>query len=252
MTDPFRPIPWMRLTAGLVAVYALFHQLATVLGSTRGQAGIIVGAAVCLATIAAQVMLFGQRPRAAVRWLGLGRPSSAGLVAALAIGLLLVLVIPVFARVRGVSLEPYPGWLWLVPGLFAQGGIAEEILFRGYLFHHIREGRPFWRAALLALGPFAAVHLWLFVTMPWPVALASIALAVAVTPPLAYLFELGGNTIWGPAVLHFVIQGAVKVIQLPGEGGSVFPVVWMAACASLPWLVFLVRRPVRPQRDLSQ
>ena len=166
---------------------------------------------------------------------------------ALAIGLLLVLVIPVFALVRGVSVEPYPGWLWLVPGLFAQGGIAEEILFRGYLFYHIREGRPFWRAARLSLGPFAAVHLLLFVTMSWPVALASVGLAVAATPPSAYLFELGGNTIWGPAMLHFVIQGAVKVIQLRGEEGSLFPIVWMAACASLPWLVFLVRGPVRPQ-----
>jgi membrane protease YdiL (CAAX protease family) len=237
----------MRLTAGLLAVYALFHQLAATLGSNRGQAGIRVGTAVVLATIAVQVVLFGQDPRAAIRWLGLGRPTSSGLIAALAIGLLLGLVVPAFALVRGVSVEPYLGWLWLLPGLFAQAGVAEEILFRGYLFRHVREGRPFWRAVLLGLGPFAAVHLVLFRTMPWPIALAAVALAVAATPPLAYLFELGGNTIWGPAILHFVIQGAVKVIQLPGEESPLFPIIWMVACASLPFLVFLVRRPVLPQ-----
>ena len=217
------------------------------MGSNRGQAGILVGAVVVLATIAVQVVLFGQDFRVAVRWLGLGCPTSPGLIAALAIGLLIGLVIPLFALVRDVSVELYPGWLGLLPGLFAQAGVAEEILFRGYLFRHVRAGRPFWRAVLLGLAPFAAVHLMLFQTMPWPVALAAVALAVAVTPPLAYLFELGGNTIWGPAILHFVIQGAVKVTQLPDEESPLFPIVWMAACASLPFLVFLVRRPVLPQ-----
>jgi membrane protease YdiL (CAAX protease family) len=41
----------------------------------------------------------------------------------------------------------YPGWTLLVGGLFAQAGIAEEVLFRVYLFRHIREGRAFWPAA---------------------------------------------------------------------------------------------------------
>jgi hypothetical protein len=67
-----------------------------------------------------------------------------------------------------------------------------------------------------------------------------------VTPPLAYLFELGGNTIWGPAILHFVIQAVVKVTTLSDGDGPVFPIVWMATCASVPFLVFLVRRPVLP------
>ena len=52
-----------------------------------------------------------------------------------------------------------------LPGLFAQAGIAEELLFRGYLFGHLREGRSFWRAALLSMPPFLAVHLLLFFQM---------------------------------------------------------------------------------------
>ena len=64
--------------------------------------------------------------------------------------------------------------LWLVPGLFAQAGIAEEVLFRGYLFRHAREGRDFWRAALVAAGLFVTVHLLMFLMLPWPIALASL------------------------------------------------------------------------------
>ena len=102
-----------------------------------------------------------------------------------------------------------------MPGLFAQAGIAEEVLFRGYLFGHLRRGRSFWRAALLSMLPFVAVHLLLFATMPWPIAAAALLLAVIVAFPLARLYELGGATIWAPALLHFVIQGTVKIVVFP-------------------------------------
>ncbi len=128
---------------------------------------------------------------------------------------MLALVVPVFAMVQGSTLTLLPGWLALVPGLFAQGGIAEEVLFRGYLFGHLRRGRTFWRAAALSMLPFAAVHLLLFTTMPWPIALAALTLSVALSVPLAHLFELGGSTIWAPALLHAVIQGAVKIVVFP-------------------------------------
>ncbi len=35
----------------------------------------------------------------------------------------------------------------------AQAGIAEEVLFRAYLYGQPRDGRSFWRAAALASGP---------------------------------------------------------------------------------------------------
>jgi len=80
------------------------------------------------------------------------------------------------------------------------------VLFRGYLFGHVREGRPFWRAATVSCAPFVAVHLFMFLTLPWPIALASVLLAAILSFPLAYLFELGGRTIWAPAFLHFIVQ----------------------------------------------
>lgn len=167
---------------------------------------------------------------------------SRGLLTAAALCVLLLLVIPVFAKVTQSSLSFYPGWGWLLPGLFAQAGIAEEILFRGYLFGHLRRGRSFWRAAALATVPFTLVHLILFVSLPWAIALASLLLAVLISFPLACLFELGGGTLWAPALVHFVVQGALKVVVVSGESAAALPLVWMAASAILPFLVFVVPR----------
>jgi membrane protease YdiL (CAAX protease family) len=234
-----------RLLGGLAAVFALFHGLALGLGSDRGQAGLLVAAAVIAALLAVEWALFGQTPAAALRSLGFGRSRTDAMLAALSVCLLLLVVIPIYAAaLRGGRLAVHPGWLWLLPGLFAQSGIAEEALFRGYLFGRLRRGRSFWRAAMLATVPFALVHLILFATMPWPVALAAVLLSIVMSFPLARLYELGGNTIWAPALLHFTVQGAIKVLEVPGD--ATLPLVWMTAAAVIPFLVFAVRSPARP------
>jgi hypothetical protein len=93
--------------------------------------------------------------------------------------------------------------------------------------------------------PFLAVHLTLFATMPWPIALASLALAAVLSFPLAHLYVIGGTTIWAPALLHFVVQGTLKVVVIPAEAAATVPVLWMAACATIPLLVFAVPRRER-------
>jgi membrane protease YdiL (CAAX protease family) len=236
----------VKLLAGLAVIYALFHWLATALGSTRGESGILIGAVIVIACIVAERLLFGERTVPAARSLGLGRPATRGLVAATGVSVLMLLVIPLFAVANGARMEMYPGWALLVPGLFAQAGIAEETLFRGYLFRRMRVGRTFWRAAALATIPFVAVHLVIFLTQPWMIAAASVALAAIIALPLAHLFEIGGRTIWAPAIVHFVVQGAIKVVVIPGEAGATLPLVWMAAAAVIPFGVLVVRRFVGP------
>lgn len=254
--SPFRPraapgagraaeeTTWPRLLLGLVAVYALFQAVAGALGSDYGQYGLLVGAVVVAAVLAVERGLFGQPPGRAARALGLGRPAPRGLLAAAVACLLLLLVFPAAAAVTGRGLAVDARWPWLVPGLFAQAGVAEEVLFRGYLFRRVRRGRSFGRAAAVASVPFVAVHLFLFLTLPWPIALASVLLATLISVPLAYLFELGGGTVWAPALLHFVVQGAIKVVTVEGAG-TLLPLAWMAASAVVPWLVFLVPRSRR-------
>jgi membrane protease YdiL (CAAX protease family) len=152
----------------------------------------------------------------------------------------LLLLMPLSLRLTAIDLRP--GWAWLLPGLFAQAGIAEEVLFRGYLFGHVRRDRSFWRAAMLAMVPFAAAHVLLFFTMPWPLALAALALSVVMSLPLAHLFELGGGTIWAPALLHAVVQGTVKILVVGDASGPSFPLLWIAASALVPMLAFAIHR----------
>lgn len=230
----------LRLFGAVAAVYLLFHGTATRLESDRGQAGLWVGLIVVLATAVAERTLYRTPVRSIPKALGLGRPSGRGILVALLLSAILLAVIPVFARATDTRFAFYPGWLALLPGLFAQAGIAEETLFRGFLFGRLREGRSFWRAASLATIPFVAVHLILFASMPWPVALAAILLAATLSFPFAYLYELGGGTIWAPALIHFIVQGALKVVVASGPSAPLLPLVWMAAAATIPFLVFLV------------
>lgn len=85
-----------------------------------------------------------------------------------------------------------------------------------------------------------AAHLLLFATMSWPVAAAATALAFLTSFPRARLFELGARTIWAPAIVHFTMQGGVKVVEMSGPP-TAYAMTWMAACAVVPWLVFLIR-----------
>jgi membrane protease YdiL (CAAX protease family) len=149
-----------------------------------------------------------------------------------------------YAAVSGMQWSIRPHTISLLPGLFAHPGVAEEVLFRGYLFGHLRKGRSFWRAGILSMIPFVAVHLIMFLQVPWAVALAGLLLSVVIAFPMARLFELG-NTIWPPALLHFVVQGTLKVVDLSGEGATSFPFVWVAASAVIPLSVFLLPRQAR-------
>jgi membrane protease YdiL (CAAX protease family) len=228
---------WLRLVLGLFLVFGLFHGSATILESDRGQRGLIVAALVVTATAAANWIVRRGSGVASLRQLGLVAPRPAGIVVAAGVTGLMLVAAWAFIRVMGMTAAFYPGWIELLPGLFAQGGVAEEALFRGYLFGHIRAGRTFWRAAWLSMVPFVAVHLVLFATMPWPIALASVLLASIISFPLAHLYELGGRTIWGPALLHFVIQSTVKVVVV-SQGAEIFALAWMAASAVVPLLVF--------------
>ena len=233
---------WTRLLLGLLVVFGLFHASATILGSDRGQHGVLVGVLIVSATAGAQRLLSLGRQGAIHGQLGLGRPLLRGVATATAIAVVLLVLAALYVRVEDVPFTLYPGWIRLLPGLFLQAGVAEEVLFRGYLFGNLRAGRTFWRAAWASMLPFVVVHLVLFALMPWPIALAATLLSFVISFPMARLFELGGRTVWAPALLHFVIQATVKVVVMAQEAQS-FALFWMVASAIAPMLVFAVRLP---------
>lgn len=229
---------WLKLLIGLIVVFALFQWLGAALGSNRGQSGVVIGLIIVAATLCAERLSFAKSFKEAFFAIGLGFPATRGILAAVGISLLLLLTIPVFAAIMNVSFSFYPDWQTFVLGLFFQAGIAEETLFRGYLFGHLRQKHTFWKAAAFAALPFIVVHLILFYSLSWSLAGASILLAVAMSFPFSRLFEMGGNTIWAPAILHFVTQATVKIIVADGESAWMFAFFWITVCALIPLAVY--------------
>jgi membrane protease YdiL (CAAX protease family) len=230
-----------RLGVAVVLAWLVFDRVAAVTGSVRGEAGGLVALVVLAVVLVLDRALLGRGWRESLLSLGVGRPSARGVLTAAVVAGALLAFFPLYARATGARLVVAPGALTLLPGLFAQGGFAEELLFRGFLFGRLREGRSFWRAAALALVPFAAAHLFLFATLPPAIAAAATLLAAVMSFPLARLYELGGRTIWPPALVHFVAQGAIKLIAAEPPPALPMGLPWMAACMVVPWLAFAVR-----------
>jgi hypothetical protein len=76
--------------------------------------------------------------------------------------------------------------------------------------------------------------------MEWPIALASLVLSIALSFPYAHLYELGGRTVWAPALVHAVTQAGPKLLVFEDPA---FPLVWMGLALAITWCAFLVRRP---------
>jgi membrane protease YdiL (CAAX protease family) len=236
------PAPLLPIIAGFLFIWLVLDRSALSLGSFRGEAGILVALLTVLAAVVVERALFGRGPAKAVEALGFGTPARNGLLTALLLSAGLLAFFPIYAAMTQTPLRIAEGWWLLAPGLFAQAGIAEEALFRGFLYRHVRRGRGFWRAALIASLPFIAVHLLLFRTLDFPLALAALLVSVSLSFPLAHLFELSRSSIWPGALLHFVVQGAIKLVVAPAESLMPMAMAWMLLATLAPWLVFLVKR----------
>lgn len=225
------------VVAGFVVIWVVLDRSATWLDSNVGEAGVLVCALVIVTALAVERLLFGKGARRALRRLGFGWPNGRAILVGLLVALAMIAFYPAFSFITGAQVSLRDGWLLMALGLFTQHGIAEETLFRGYLFRHLREGRAFWRAAFLSLVPFVAVHLLLLVHLDFSVAVASILVAIATAFPLAYMFERDNNTICAPALIH----GAAHSIKLVSNPDGVFPtaaLIWLVVVAVVPYLVF--------------
>jgi membrane protease YdiL (CAAX protease family) len=226
-----------------VVLWLLLDRTAALSGSARGEMGILVCLVVVGAATAIEILMTRVPPGRALAALGLGGTKASGLLWAIAFSAAMLCFYPLYSIFTGIALRLRPDWLALLPGLFAQGGIAEETVFRGFLFRHIRTGRSFRQAAILSSIPFVAVHLLLFSSMDFAIALAALFVAVSISFPLAWLFERSGDSIWPPALVHFVVQGSIKLVEAPGEAFSAMAITWMLLSAFAPWLLFLALRP---------
>jgi membrane protease YdiL (CAAX protease family) len=211
---------------------------------------IVIALAGFSAALVIQMLLFRQAPRQALIWLGLGRPTTCSLLVALGLSLLLLAAYPLISWLTGARFALASGWPLLALGIFLMNGVAEETIYRGYLFRHLREGRTFGRAVLLGIVLHAAAHLPILAIAGVVVGLSAVLVSVVTFPPYAYLFERGRNTVWAPAVLHF----ASDTIKLVLFGGALTDptiqtatLLWLLVIATVPYLMFVIPSRNQPR-----
>jgi len=205
-------------------------------------------AAACLATAVCAVLvvlvLWRVPVRSAPVALGLGRPALPGLVVAAAVAVLCVAGYLLFTPLTGRPLGTPPGWLGLLLGVFLFNGVAEELAWRGYVFGALREGRTFWRAVLLSMPLLALTHVPIVLSSGLLVGIVAMVVAAVTTLPFAYLYELGGRTIWAPALVHAAID-VFRALTVDPADTVVFSLYVSAIALVVPLVAFALGRLVR-------
>lgn len=237
----------LRILFGLVALYTTLTGIAKLTNSNYGQGGPYVLLSLILVLLFVEAVFWKQPPLLVMKESGFTAPTREGmLIGTLVSALLLVGLAGIVILMPGEKFIR-PNWILALIGLFAQGGLAEELVFRGFLFRRVREGREFWRAALVSMVPFVLVHLYLFATMSFTVAAMSLVVALSTSFPFAKLFEIGKGSIWPCAILHFTTH-LIKLVVFTGSSSLTAVLVWMVMVLCVPWLVFAFGRHKHPPR----
>ncbi len=241
--------PPARTTIGLTLVGCALMFLVLQIGTTwlTGRIDMTWSALIATSTMLGLALLleklfFKRGLLPALRALGFRRPNAHALAVAGIIAPIMLAFFPLFTLVTGVQVSVRSDWWWILIGAIALNGIAEETLFRGYVFGGLRRsGLSFGRAGGISLVIFAAVHLFLFIQNPFLIALLGTLVAIAAAFPMAYLFERGNNALWAPVVLH-VAAHAIRLVDVPAPYYLIAVTAWLVLQLVAPFLVLAFRR----------
>ena len=170
-------------------------------------------------------------------------------MAAFVVGALVQLVFPLAEAITGANISLRPEWPLLLIGIFAFHGLAEELVWRGYAYRRLREGRSFPTAVLWTMPLVAVAHVPIVINSGLVVGVAALTVAAATSVPLAYLFDTGRATIWAPAVVHTAID-SFKLVIVPAAALTTFSLLLSAISIVVPMLVMVIpRRILQPTRE---
>ena len=235
---------WMWFLAGFVLLCGVL--LGTSAVDSTGRWGVVILAATLLAALVVEGL---HRPRPIpemLRDLGFGRPVGRALAVAAAVSCLVLLVFPATAAISGANVELRDDWLWLLVGIFAFHGLAEELVWRGFTFRRLRQGRSFWGATAWTMPLIAASHVYIVFTLGPAVGIGAMAVAMVTSIPFSYLYETGRDTIWAPALVHTAID-TFKLVIIPTAALATFSVLIIAVSLAVPLLALAVpRRLLQP------
>jgi membrane protease YdiL (CAAX protease family) len=218
---------FIRLAIIVIVWYVGLSYLPQIVGTCfDGECGfslgeIIVSLAVPLAFIALPVVLemilYHKGLSGALSDIGITRFNWTGIRIAAVYLLPVIVYYPLFSILAQTPLVAQPNWQWRIVNVLLVNGLAEEIMMRGFVFRHIREGRPFWRAAGLATAYFAAYHIVLLFTAGVVIGIIAVIIAIPTGFLTAYIYERGRNTIWGSALLHAVYNAFALIFIFPTD-----------------------------------
>lgn len=231
---------------GYAVIYGVLELLAHLtVDVIKTENALIVMAGVLVCTAIVETVMFRNGLADLVKLLGLSKPTTSSIIAALIITAVLFACYPLITLITGFKFTIPENWLWLAVGVFALHGIAEEVLYRGYLFRRLRIKRTFWRAAWFAVLLFSIAHIPIIINQGVFVGGMAVLLSVVSSFPFAWMYEKGGNTIWAPAIVHFAIDTVIPILALGGgmgEGSQIAVMLWMLAAMIVPYLAFLLLR----------
>jgi membrane protease YdiL (CAAX protease family) len=227
--------------AGFVVGFAVLYGVLSVSGATdeTGRWGLLTLATVLGSAVVVERVLHGTPLQRAPQRLGLGNPGWRSPVLALGIAAPVLLVHPLSAAVTGTPAELRTDWLWLLIGTFAFHGVAEELVWRGYAFRRLREGRSFRAAVWLTMPLIAATHLPILLDLGAAIGLGAMLVAAVTALPLSHLYEGGRNTIWAPSIVHTAIDSFTLVV-LPSTAVTTFSLLLVAVSIVVPLLALMV------------
>lgn len=235
--------PLWRVLFGCAAMYLVLQGGLIMLMPSLDQpsAALVVAAVMLVVALLIERVLFARDVPNGLRALGLGRPKGRAMLVSVILTAGMVAFFPLYSLATGVPIGLKADWLWVLVGAIALNGLAEETLFRGFVFGHLRQGgHSFWRAGFVSLLIFSLVHLFLLVGNPPEIAILGALVAAAAAFPFAFLYERAGNTIWAGAVLH-VGAHIFRLVEIPEAEYMTVAVVWLVVQVGFPFLVLAFR-----------
>ena len=230
---------WLRFLIGFALLWGVLAGLGEI--DATGRWGLAIFAAVAAAAVIVEVIVYKTSVRAAVRHLGLGRPNPRAVAVAFAVSILILLVFPLTTAVTGADIQLVSTWPWILLGVFAFHGLAEEIVWRGFAFRRLSAGRPFRTAVLWTMPLIAADLIPVVVNNGVLVALGAMLVAAVTSFPLSYRYVTGRCSIWAPALVHTAID-SFKLVVIPTAAVTTFSLLLIAVSIVIPLLALAVPR----------
>ena len=236
---------WLRFLLGYLMLWGVLAGISAWLDP--GHWGLVILLGVAVTAVAAERLIFGTPLTAVVRTLGLGRPNRRAVLWGAAASIAVLAVYPVAGALTGERFALVADWPWILLGLFAFHGLAEEIVWRAFVFRRLSAGRSF-RAAVVWTMPFVALaHVPIFFRSGPVVASGALAVAAVTSVPLSALYLRGNRTIWAPALVHTAID-SFKLVIVPATAVQTFPLLLVAFSLVAPLVVLIDRAGVSPRR----